>query len=53
MEHVTIKNISSKIKKLIPDEGYILYNKVTQSEYSEAVVNIKNINKFIAIEINY
>ena len=48
MEHATIKEIANGYFKIIPDKGYILLNKVSNTVYTEAVT--KNIDEFEAIQ---
>lgn len=51
MEHIKIKQINDSFVELTPDNGYKLYNKVTQSTFSEAVVKNENVKDFYAIPI--
>ena len=48
MEHVTTKVLSNGYYGLIPDNGYVLYNKYSKQRYSEAVT--KDISAFVAVE---
>lgn len=48
MEHIKTEELQDGFYKLTPDEGYILYNTVTQRTYSEAIT--KTPNQFVAIK---
>lgn len=48
MEHIKIEELQDGFYKLTPEEGYILYNTVTQRTYSEAIT--KTPNQFTAIK---
>lgn len=48
MEHVTITTLVNGFYKMIPDNGYKLYNRYNEQYYSEAVT--KDINIFVAVE---
>ena len=50
MEHITIEELSDKIVRLIPDSGYVLYNRKTKKRYSEAVIERESIKYFTAIK---
>lgn len=50
MEHIRIIELDEEQVKLIPDEGYMLYNTLTERVYSDAIVNRDKIKFFIAIE---
>lgn len=52
MQHVTIKEVNDSFVELTPDDGYMLYNRVTQTKFSEAVVKNENVKDFYAIPIN-
>ena len=47
MEHIEIIELKNGFYKLIPTEGYILYNKKIKTYHVEAVT--KNIDEFIAV----
>lgn len=38
MEHITITEIGDGLMRLVPEEGYLLYNVITRRAYSEAEV---------------
>lgn len=44
MEHTTIIPLENGFFRIVPDEGYVLYDAATGICYTEAVT--KNINKF-------
>ena len=48
MEHIKIEELQGGFYKLTPEDGYILYNTVTQRTYSEAIT--KTPNQFVAIK---
>lgn len=48
MDNIKIKELQDGFYKLMPKEGYILYNSTTQRTYSEAIT--KTPNQYIAIE---
>ena len=50
MEHVTITPMGDKLSHLVPDEGYVLHNKRTNSDYSDAVVSNRDIIQWSAVE---
>lgn len=47
MEHIKVIELKNGFYKLIPDEGYILYNKKIKTYHVEAVTKL--IDEFIAI----
>lgn len=47
MEHIIVTQMKNGYKKLVPEEGYLLFNRYTRQYYSEATV--KNINGFEAV----
>lgn len=49
MENIIVEELGKGFKRLTPKEGYVLYNKITQKTYSEAVV--KNTKPYVAIPI--
>lgn len=48
MEHIKIEELQDGFYKLTADEGYKLYNQVTQRTYSEAIT--KTPHDFVAIK---
>ena len=52
MEHATITTISAKLRRIIPEEGYILLNTVTNTTHSDAVVLVEQVKLFTAIPLN-
>ena len=50
MEHVTVKVISDKQAMLVPDKGYVLYNTVSQTCYSNVVTDQRKVGQFKAVE---
>lgn len=48
MQHINIINLNDGYKKLIPEEGYKLYNTITRKYYSEA--EVKDVKPYIAVE---
>lgn len=48
MEHIIIEELENGYKLLKPEEGYRLYNTVTQKFYSEAIV--KDTTGFVAVK---
>lgn len=52
MEHVIIAQLPNGYVKLVPEQGYILYNTATSTTYSEAVVSEESTHNFKAIAIN-
>lgn len=53
MEHINIKEIENGYVKLIPDEGYMLLNILTNTIHSEAVVKNEpqELNKWKAVKV--
>jgi hypothetical protein len=51
MEHINVKNLGNGMVKLIPDNGYMLYDDRTQKQYSEAVVKESDVRHFSAVKI--
>lgn len=49
MEHIIIEELENGYKLLKPEEGYRLYNTVTQKFYSEAIV--LEVKDYIAVEV--
>ena len=49
MEHIIVTKLDKGFYHLVPEEGYTLYNKVTQTYHSEAVT--KTPNNFVAVKI--
>lgn len=49
MEHIKVIDIDNEFKRLIPEEGYRLYNTITRKYYSEA--EVKDVKPYIAVEI--
>ena len=47
MEHIKAEELQDGFYKLTPEEGYKLYNQVTQRTYSEAIT--KTPRDFVAI----
>jgi hypothetical protein len=39
MEHITVTEIENGMFRLVPDDGYVLFNKATRERYSEAVTD--------------
>jgi len=52
MEHATITEISDKLRRITPDEGYILLNTATNTTHSDAVVEDWQVEQFRAIAID-
>lgn len=50
MEHITIIELGNELFKLIPESGWVLYNKVSRTRHSEAVVKEERIKDFVAVE---
>ena len=48
MEHIEVIEIGNGFYKLIPNEGYILYNTKIKTYHVEAVT--KNVDEFIAVK---
>jgi hypothetical protein len=48
MEHIIVKDLGNGFYNLTPEDGYILYNKVTRTYHSEAVTKKKS--DWIAVE---
>lgn len=51
MEHITIIDIDETYVKLVPDEGYKLYNTKLNIYVSEAIIKREHLNDYIAIII--
>lgn len=47
MEHIVITEMRNGYKRLVPEDGYLLFNKYTRQFYSEAVV--KNVTPYVAV----
>lgn len=52
MQHITKKTINDSFVEITPDDGYMLYNRVTQTMFSEAIVKNENVKDFYAIPMN-
>ena len=50
MENITITELGNGLYKLVPAEGYVLYNKVSRTRHSEAVVKENKMSQFVAVE---
>jgi len=50
MEHITITVIDDKLRKLTPDEGYVVYDMVSQKTFSEVITDVKSIGNYYAVE---
>ena len=50
IEHVTITHLG-KYVRLTPDEGYLLFNTLTETTFSDAVVLEKEIKMFVAVAV--
>lgn len=48
MEHITIIDIDETYVKLVPDEGYKLYNKQLNVYVSEAVIRRDHLEDYLA-----
>ena len=48
MEHITVKEIGDGLVRLVPEEGYQLYNTITRRTYSEA--EVKDPRPYIAVK---
>lgn len=47
MEHIIVTQMKNGYKKLVPEEGYLLFNRYTRQYYSEAVV--RNVTPYVAV----
>lgn len=50
MAHITIEYLGNELYKLVPESGWVLYNKVSRTRHSEAVVKEERIKDFVAVE---
>lgn len=49
-QHIKIKKLADDLYKLTPDAGYVLYNKISSTRHSEAVVKEERIKDFVAVK---
>ena len=49
-QHIKIKKLADGLYKLTPDAGYVLFNKVSSTRHSEAVVKEERIKDFFAVK---
>lgn len=52
MDHIIVTPKADGYVLLTPEEGYILYNKVTKAHYTEAVVKESKMSQFVAEPIS-
>ena len=50
MKHIKITELDNGLKRLVPDDGYILYNTITLQYYS--IAEVKNIKPYIAVKLS-
>ena len=50
MKHVTLTPMGDKLSHLVPDEGYVLHNKRTNNNHSDAVVLNIDIIQGLAVQ---
>lgn len=50
MAHIIIEDLGNELYKLTPESGWVLYNKISRTRHSEAVVKEEHLHDFVAVE---
>ena len=50
MAHIIIEDLGNELYKLTPQSGWVLYNKISRTRHSEAVVKENKMSQFVAVE---